>query len=133
MAVCFAQDIRPLFTEMDITHLRNLGVLPDNFDDMRNSSHVQNVLNNVSTGAMTASRKQRAFMVTRKRPSSFEIGLPPDISCPALVVPSQIGVRGGANGSVLAIACRSWAFLSGDNQHRGRKGAVSPMDWMVLP
>jgi hypothetical protein len=56
MAVSFAQDIRPLFTEMDIAHMRNLGVLPDNFDQLRNPSHAQNVLNNVSTGAMTASR-----------------------------------------------------------------------------
>ena len=56
MAVSFAQDIRPLFAEMDIAHMRNLGVQPDNFDDMRNSSCLQNVLNNVSTRTMTASR-----------------------------------------------------------------------------
>ena len=69
MAVSFAQDIRPLSTEMDIAHMRNLGVLPDNFDDMCNSSHVQNVLNNVSTRGNDRKSQQRAFMVTRKRPA----------------------------------------------------------------
>ena len=50
MVISLAQDIRPLFTEMDIPHMTGLGV-----------------------------------------------------------------------------------FLSGDNQLSGRKGTVSPMDWMVLP
>ncbi len=55
MAVSFAQDIKPLFTAMDIAHMRNFGVLLDDFDYMRDPAHAQNVLNSVSTGAMPPS------------------------------------------------------------------------------
>jgi len=56
MAVSFAQDIRPLFTAMDIAHMKDLGVALDDFDYMRDPAHVQNVLNVVSTGTMPPRR-----------------------------------------------------------------------------
>jgi hypothetical protein len=52
MAVSFAQDIRPLFTDMDIAHMRVAGVLLDDFEYMRDPAHAQKVLDAVSTGAM---------------------------------------------------------------------------------
>jgi hypothetical protein len=52
MAVSFAQDIRPLFTDMDVAHMRNAGVLLDDFDYMRDPGHAQKVLEAVSTGSM---------------------------------------------------------------------------------
>ncbi len=52
MAVSFAQDIRPLFTDMDIAHMKDLGVALEDFDYMRDPTHAQNVLNAVSSGAM---------------------------------------------------------------------------------
>ena len=55
MAVSFAQDIRPLFTDMDIAHMKNFGVLLDDFDYMRDPAHAQNVLNAVSAGRMPPS------------------------------------------------------------------------------
>ncbi len=55
MAVSFARDIRPLFTDMDVAHMRNVGVLLDDLDYMRDPAHAQNVLNSVSTGAMPPS------------------------------------------------------------------------------
>jgi hypothetical protein len=55
MAVSFAQDIRPLFTEMDVAHMKGAGVLLDDFDYMRDPGHAQKVLDTVSTGAMPPS------------------------------------------------------------------------------
>jgi hypothetical protein len=55
MAVSFAHDIRPLFTDMDIAHMRNSGVSLDDFDYMRDPAHAQNVLGKVSTGVMPPS------------------------------------------------------------------------------
>jgi hypothetical protein len=52
MAVSFAQDIRPLFTDMDIAHMKAAGVLLDDFEYMRDPAHSQKVLDAVSTGAM---------------------------------------------------------------------------------
>ena len=52
MAVSFAQDIRPLFTDIDVAHMRNLGVSLDDFDYMRDPSHAQRVLGQVSAGVM---------------------------------------------------------------------------------
>ncbi len=52
MAVSFAQDIRPLFTDMDIAHMKAGGVLLDDFEYMRDPAHAQKVLEAVSTGAM---------------------------------------------------------------------------------
>jgi hypothetical protein len=56
VAVSFAQDIRPLFTDMDIAHMRNFGVSLDDYDYMRDPAHARSVLNMVSTGAMPPSR-----------------------------------------------------------------------------
>ena len=55
VAVSFARDIRPLFTDMDIAHMRNFGVLLDDFGYMRDPAHAQSVFNSVSTGAMPPS------------------------------------------------------------------------------
>ena len=52
MAVSFAQDIRPLFTEMDVAHMKGAGVLLDDFDYMRDPGHAQKVLDAVSAGVM---------------------------------------------------------------------------------
>jgi hypothetical protein len=52
MAVSFAQDIRRLFTDMDIAHMKPAGVLLDDFGYMRDPAHAQKVLDAVSTGAM---------------------------------------------------------------------------------
>ena len=52
MAVSFAQDIRRLFTDMDIAHMKGPGVLLDNFEYLRDPAHAQKVLDAVSTGAM---------------------------------------------------------------------------------
>ena len=60
MAVSFAQDIRPLLTDMDVAHMRNLGVSLDDFDYMRDQTHAQRVLGQVSTGAMPPRRSGEA-------------------------------------------------------------------------
>ena len=52
MAVSFAQDIRPLFTDMDIAHMKAACVLLDDFEYMRDPAHSQKVLDAMSTGAM---------------------------------------------------------------------------------
>jgi hypothetical protein len=52
MAVSFAQDIRPLFTDMDIAHMTVAGVLLDDLECMRDPAYAQKVLDAVSTGAM---------------------------------------------------------------------------------
>jgi hypothetical protein len=52
MAVSFAQDIRRLFTDMDIAHMKVAGVLLDDFEYMHDPAHAQRVLDAVSSGAM---------------------------------------------------------------------------------
>ena len=56
MTVSFAQDIRPLFTDIDIAHMKDFGVALDDVDYMRDPAHAQSVLNMVSTGAMPPRR-----------------------------------------------------------------------------
>ena len=56
MAVSFATDIRPLFTEMDVEHMKGFGVQLDDFDYMRDPAHAQRVLDRVSTGSMPPRR-----------------------------------------------------------------------------
>ena len=56
MAVSFAQDIRPLFTDMDVAHMKRLGVPLDDFEYMRKPRHAQRVLKNVSNGSMPPRR-----------------------------------------------------------------------------
>jgi hypothetical protein len=56
VAVSFAHDIRPLFTDMDVAHMKNLGVRLDDFDYLRDPAHAQAVLNAVSSGAMPPGR-----------------------------------------------------------------------------
>ena len=52
MAASFASDIRPLFTDMDIAHMKNFGVRLDDFEYMRDPAHAQRVLGMVSAGTM---------------------------------------------------------------------------------
>jgi hypothetical protein len=52
MAVSFARDIRPLFTDMDVEHMKGGGVLLDDFDYLRDPAHAQQVLDAVSAGTM---------------------------------------------------------------------------------
>ena len=56
MAVGFAQDIRPLFTDLDVAHMRHQLVKLDDFDYMRNPHHAERVLKAVSTGKMPPRR-----------------------------------------------------------------------------
>jgi hypothetical protein len=56
MTVSFAQDIKPLFTDMDVAHMNNFGVSLDDFDYMRDPSHAQRVLSRVSNGSMPPRR-----------------------------------------------------------------------------
>ncbi len=55
MAVSFAHDIRPLFTDMDVAHMKSFGVSLDDIDYMRDPAHAQKVLNAVSAGTMPPS------------------------------------------------------------------------------
>jgi hypothetical protein len=55
MAVSFAKDIRPLFTDTDIAHMKNYSVVLDDFGYMRDQAHAQKVLDALSTGAMPPS------------------------------------------------------------------------------
>ena len=55
MAVSFATNIKPMFTDMDIAHMKNFGVLLDDFGFMRDPANAQKVLNQVSSGAMPPS------------------------------------------------------------------------------
>jgi hypothetical protein len=55
VAVSFAQDIRPLFTDLDVAHMKDFSVRLDDFDYMRDPAHAQKVLNAVSTGVMPPS------------------------------------------------------------------------------
>jgi len=52
MAVSFVADIRPLFTDMDVAHMKNFGVQLDDFDYMRDPAHAQRVLDRVANGSM---------------------------------------------------------------------------------
>jgi hypothetical protein len=52
MAVSFAQNVRPLFTDMDVEHMKEGGVLLDDYDYMRDPAHAQKVLDAVSAGTM---------------------------------------------------------------------------------
>jgi hypothetical protein len=56
MAVSFAQDIRPLFTAMDVAHMKGFGVLLDDFGYMHDPAHAQRVLDMVSAGSMPPRR-----------------------------------------------------------------------------
>jgi hypothetical protein len=62
VAVSFAQDIRPLFTDMDIAHMRVAGVLLDDFGYMRDPAHAQKVLDAVSTPGDAAAEQRRAAL-----------------------------------------------------------------------
>ena len=52
MAVSFAHDIKPLFTDMDIAHMKERGVALDDFGYMSDPTHAQRVLRSISTGSM---------------------------------------------------------------------------------
>ena len=52
MAVSFATNNRPMPTDMDIAHMKNRGVLLDDFGYMRDPDHAQKVLGAVSTEVM---------------------------------------------------------------------------------
>jgi len=55
MAVSFAADIRPLFTEIDVDHMQGLGVLLDDYEYMRDPDHAQRVIDAVNSGSMPPS------------------------------------------------------------------------------
>jgi hypothetical protein len=65
MAVSFATNIRPMFTGMDIAHMKNFGVLLDDFGFMRDPANAQKVLNAVSSGGDAARQQRRGVLVTR--------------------------------------------------------------------
>jgi hypothetical protein len=52
MAVSFAKDIRPLFTDTDIAHMNRRGVRLDDFGYMHDLAHAQQVLDRVDDGGM---------------------------------------------------------------------------------
>ena len=56
MAVSFAQDVRPLFTDMDVAHMKRFGVSLDDFDYMRDPAHAQHILTRVNSGSMPPRR-----------------------------------------------------------------------------
>jgi len=47
MAVSFAKDIRPLFTQLDIDHMSPFGVTLDDHEYMSDAANAQNVLDYV--------------------------------------------------------------------------------------
>jgi hypothetical protein len=51
-SVSFARDIRPLFTAVDVAHMKPLGVLLDDYTYMSDPDHAQGVLDQVSSGGM---------------------------------------------------------------------------------
>jgi hypothetical protein len=55
VAVSFARNIRPLFTDTDVDHMKHAGVLLDELDYMRDPAHAQRVLDVVSSGSMPPS------------------------------------------------------------------------------
>jgi hypothetical protein len=52
MTVSFQSDILPLFTSMDIEHMRNAGVTLDDYTYMSQPAHATSVYKTVSTGSM---------------------------------------------------------------------------------
>ena len=56
MAVSFAQDVRPLCTDMDVEYMNGLRVFLDDFGWMRHPAHAQAVLHAVSAGVMPPRR-----------------------------------------------------------------------------
>jgi hypothetical protein len=53
MAVSFARDIRPLFTDMDVAHMKDLGVALDDYGYLRDPAHAQQILDAVSAGVIS--------------------------------------------------------------------------------
>ena len=80
MAVSFAQDIRPLFTDMDVAHMRHLLVKLDDFDYMRNPRHAEHVLKQVSTRGRCRHIEAVSLHGRPKQSSSSGIGSPADTS-----------------------------------------------------
>ena len=52
MTVSFAADILPLFTTMDVDHMKPHGVALDDYGYMSEPTHAGRVLETVSSGAM---------------------------------------------------------------------------------
>ena len=52
MTVSFAADILPLFTSMDVDHMKPHGVTLDDYGYMSQPTHANRVLETVSSGAM---------------------------------------------------------------------------------
>jgi hypothetical protein len=48
----FSRDIRPMFTAIDVDHMRRLGFLLDDFSFMSDPNNAQNVLAKVTSGQM---------------------------------------------------------------------------------
>jgi hypothetical protein len=69
MAVSFATNIRPMFTDMDIAHMKNFGVFLDDFGFMRDPANAEKVLNAVSSGAMPPSNSGE----TSRSPDQVEL------------------------------------------------------------
>lgn len=55
-AVSFSADIRPMFTETDINHMKRFGVLLDDYSYMSGPGKAQAVYETVSSGSMPPSR-----------------------------------------------------------------------------
>jgi hypothetical protein len=55
-AVSFNADILPMFTEMDINHMKRFGVLLDDYSSMSDPTKAHAVYETVSTGSMPPSR-----------------------------------------------------------------------------
>ena len=70
MAVSFATNIRPMFTDMDIAHMKNFGVLLDDFGFMRDPANAHKVLNAVSSGAMPPSAPGPAVTTVTTTPNA---------------------------------------------------------------
>ena len=51
-AASFKDDILPLFTSIDIDHMRTIGVLPDDYEYMSTPSDAKKVLDRLSAGQM---------------------------------------------------------------------------------
>jgi hypothetical protein len=52
MAVSFAAEILPLFTQMDINHMKGFGVELDGYDYMKDPSNAESAYFQVSSGLM---------------------------------------------------------------------------------
>lgn len=55
MAVGFRVDIAPLFTAMDVDHMKPHGVLLDDYAFMSQPAHARRVIETIVTGAMPPS------------------------------------------------------------------------------